>query len=127
MKKLFPLFFIFCLVFASISYAGENDTTFRDLQMELGTLQAGYFNNKLLSEIPENEAYKTQIWYPSKLDTFQKYEWVEVMKLKHDIWEIKNPDTGGAVEFLVTYENDKIKVVPISSIPPTKKPKILKR
>lgn len=123
MRKFSPIVLIFSLVFASISYA-ENDTTFRNLQSALGTLQAGYFNNKLLSEIPVNESFRTEVWYPSKLGVFQKHEKVKIMKLSHDKWKIFNPKTMGAVEFTVTYENNKIKVVKINSTPPTKEPDI---
>jgi len=114
MREYFPLAFIFCLIFASISYA-ENDATFRDLQIALGTLQAGYINNKMLSEIPENEAFKTQMWYPSKLDAFQKYERVEIVKIGNDKWKIQNPKTGGMVEFSVSYESGKLKITKTES------------
>jgi polysaccharide export outer membrane protein len=109
MKKYLPLLFIFCLIFASNSYA-QNDATFRNLQIELGTLQAGYFNHKLLSEIPENEAFRTEVWYPLKLGTFQKHERVEIVKLSHDKWKIHNPDTGEKIEFSVSYTGGKLKI-----------------
>ena len=109
MKKYFLLCFIFSLIFASISYAEQN-ATFRYLQIELGTLKAGHPNDKLLSEIPENKAFKTQVWYPLKLGTFQKHEWVDIVKLSHDKWKIQNPDTGEKVEFSVSYAGGKLKI-----------------
>lgn len=104
MRKYFPFIVIFSLVFATISHA-ENDATFRDLQIKLGTLQAIYFNHYLLSAIPQDKAIKTEVWYPSKLGAFQKHEKVEIVKLSHDKWKIHNPKTGGKVEFLVSYES----------------------
>ena len=94
MRKLFPVALILNLVFAVVSYA-ENDATFRDLQIKLGTRQAGYFNNKFLSEIPVNEAFKTEVWYPSKLGAFQKHEEVEEVSRSETssthFRKIKNP------------------------------------
>jgi len=123
MKKYFLLVSIFCLLFASISYA-NNDATYRDLQVALGTLKAGYINRYLLSEIPENEVLTTQMWYPEKLGVFQKYERVEIVKLSHDKWRIQNPETEGTFEFSVAYENSQIKILKINSTPPTKQPNI---
>ena len=115
MKKYLPLLFIFCLIFASNSYA-QNDATFRYLQIELGTLQAGYPNNKLLSEIPENKAFRTEVWYPLKLGTFQKHDQVEIVKVSHDKWKIQNPETGEKVEFSVSYAGGKLKITKIESL-----------
>ena len=114
MKRYLPLCFIVYLIFGSVSYA-ENDATFRELQIELGTLQAGYINNYMLSEIPENEALRTQMWYPSKLGAFQKYERVEIVKIGNDKWKIQNPKTGGMVEFSVSYESGKLKITKTES------------
>ena len=112
MKKYYLLCFIFLLIFASISYA-DQDATFRSLQIELGTLQAGYPNNKLLSEIPANKAFRAEVWYPDKLGTFQKHEWVEIVKLDHDKWRIQNPETGKKVEFSTSYAGGKLKIAKI--------------
>ena len=112
MKKYYLLCFIFHLIFTSISYA-DQDATFRFLQIELGTLQAGYPNNKLLSEIPANKAFRAEVWYPDKLGTFQKHEWVEIVKLDHDIWRIQNPETGKKVEFSTSSAGGKLKIAKI--------------
>ena len=112
MKKYYLLCFIFLLIFASISYA-DQDATFRSLQIELGTLQAGYPNNKLLSEIPANKAFRAEVWYPDKLGTFQKHEWVEIVKLDHDKWRIQNPETGKKVEFSTSSAGGKLKIAKI--------------
>ncbi|MDX2500545.1 MAG: polysaccharide biosynthesis/export family protein, partial [Deltaproteobacteria bacterium] len=111
-KKYYLLCFIFQLIFASTSYA-DQDATFRFLQIELGTLQAGYPNNKLLSEIPANKAFRAEVWYPDKLGTFQKHEWVEIVKLDHDKWRIQNPETGKKVEFSTSYAGGKLKIAKI--------------
>jgi polysaccharide export outer membrane protein len=82
----------------------------------LGTLQAGYQNNKLLSEIPENKAFRTEVWYPLKLGTFQKHEQVEIVKVSHDKWKVQNPETGEKVEFSVSYAGGKLKITKIESL-----------
>ena len=109
MKKYIPLCSIICMIFASISYA-EQGATFGSLQIELGTLQAGYLNKKLLSEIPENKAFRTEVWYPDKLGAFQKHEWVEIVKLGHDKWRIQNTETGEKVEFSTSCAGGKLKI-----------------
>jgi len=105
------------LTFTSLSYAGH-DATFRYLQIELGTLQAGYPNNRLLSEIPENKAFRTEVWYPLKLGTFQKHERVDIVKLSHDKWKIQNPETRKKVEFSVSYPGGKLRITKIQPFIP---------
>jgi len=102
MKKFILLGFSIYLLFITPSYAKQGPT-FRLLQIELGTLQAIYINNKLLSEVPENQGFKTEVWYPQKLGTFEKHERVEITKLSENKWKIQNPETGVKVEFSVIY------------------------